>query len=155
MFSLKKNSRGLNRGLKSVTVWRWHHKGSTFSSVISRAWVLVAPGLEPVTQSHLEVADTNPTELQKNTRWRLHTMHLHPNCQEYWSRDLTLIKFYLWKGLIGERVLEIVCSLTLYFLFRERCASVRKWIIDLRKEKEHNVCVQAIIGEGQLNPIIN
>ena len=70
-------------------------------------------------------------------------------------RDLTLIKFYLWKGLMGERVLEIACSVTLYFPFRERWACVWKWLIDFRKEKENNVCALAIIGEGQLNPIIS
>ena len=156
MFSFKKTSRGLNRGLNSVTVWRWHHKGSTFSSVISRPWVLVELGLEPVTQSCLEVADANPTELKRKHQVEA-AYHVPPPKLSgvLTPRDLTLIKFYLWKDLMGERVLEIACSLTPYFLFRERRARVWKWLIDFWKKKEHNVCVQAIIGEGQLNPIIS
>ena len=154
MFSFKKTSRGLNRGLKSVTVWRWHHKGSTFSSVISRPWVLVKPGLEPVTQSRLEVADANPTELKRKHQVEAAYHAPPPKLSGVLTPgDLTLIKFYLWKGFMGERV-EIACSLTLYFLFRERWACVWKWLIDFQKEKENNVCAQAIIEEGQLNPII-
>ena len=108
MFSFKKTSRGLNRGLKSVTVWRWHHKGSTFSSVISRPWVLVELGLEPVTQSRLEVADANPTELKRKHQVEA-AYHVPPPKLSgvLTPRDLTLIKFYLWKGLMGERVIEI------------------------------------------------
>ena len=37
------------RRLESLTVCRCHCKGSTFSSVILRPWVLVLPGFEPTT----------------------------------------------------------------------------------------------------------
>ena len=120
--------------------------------------MLVEPVLEPVTQScnWLEVADANPTELKRKHQVK-DAYHAPPPRLSgvLTHRDLTLIKFYLWRGLMGERVLEIACSMTLYFLFRERWACAWKWLIDFRKEKENNVCAQAIIGEGQLNPIIS
>ena len=37
------------RRLEFITVCRCHNKGSTFSSVILRPWVLVRPGFEPAT----------------------------------------------------------------------------------------------------------
>jgi len=37
------------RIIESLTVYRCHCKGSTFSSVILRPWVLVRPGFEPTT----------------------------------------------------------------------------------------------------------
>ena len=35
------------RRLESLTICRFYYKGSTFSSVIKRPWVLVRPGFEP------------------------------------------------------------------------------------------------------------
>ena len=76
---------------------------------------------KPVTQFWLEVADANPTELKRKHQVK-DAYHAPPPKLSgvLTPRDLTLIKSYLWKGLMGERVLEIACSLTLYFLFRER-----------------------------------
>ena len=40
------------RRLESLTICRWNYKGSNFSSVILRSWVLIQPGCEPAT-SHV------------------------------------------------------------------------------------------------------
>ena len=49
------------RRLECLTVCRCYNKGSTFSSVISRSWVLVRPGLNPRPPARKTVA--NPIEL--------------------------------------------------------------------------------------------
>ena len=41
------------RRLESLTICRWNYKGSTFSSVILRSWVLIRPGFEPATSRML------------------------------------------------------------------------------------------------------
>ena len=76
-------------------------------------------------ESCLDVADANPTELKRKHQVEA-AYHVPPPKLSgvLTPRDLTLIKFYLWKDLMGERVLEIACSLTPYFLFRERRARV-------------------------------
>ena len=48
------------RRLECLTICRCHYKGSTFSSVILRPWVLVRSGLEP---------ETSRTEVRKSTNW--------------------------------------------------------------------------------------
>ena len=105
--------------------------------------MLVKPGLEPVTQSRLEVADANPTELKRKHQVEAAYHAPPPKLSGVLTpRDLTLIKFYLWKGLMGERV-EIACSLTLYFLFREvRTLSMRMKMAHQFSERKRKQCLR-------------
>ena len=48
------------RRLDSLTICRYHYKGSTFSSVILRTWVLVRPGFERA---------TSRTRVRYSTNW--------------------------------------------------------------------------------------
>ena len=47
------------RRLESLTICRWNYKGSTFSSVILRSWVLIRPGFEPATSHMTARCSTN------------------------------------------------------------------------------------------------
>ena len=46
--------------LESLTVCRCHCKGSTFSSVILKTWVLVRPAFEPATSRSADSRSPNP-----------------------------------------------------------------------------------------------
>ena len=54
------------RRLECLTICRCHNRGSTFSSVILRPWVMVWPGFEPVT-SHS--SDRHLSNLAKQFYW--------------------------------------------------------------------------------------
>ena len=47
------------RRLESLTICKWNYKGSTFSSVILRSWVLIRPEFEPTTSRFTARYSTN------------------------------------------------------------------------------------------------
>ena len=69
--------------LEPLTICRCHYKGSTFSSVIWRLWVIVRPRFEPATSRTAVWCSTNWANrpaVEGRTRRREKNPSFHPHC---------------------------------------------------------------------------
>ena len=73
--------------LKCLTICRCHKKGSTFSSVILRPWVLVRPGFEPATSLSTDRGLYNDhwinARFQTSHVWNYNSFIKRENCKSF------------------------------------------------------------------------
>ena len=111
------------RRLESLTVRRCHYKGSTFFSVILSCWVLVWPGLEPVTSNSADRRSPNWANRAKS----ISTLHRIAFLVEMKSDRVSYVSLFTLRCRVTQKPIQYICDVTLSRSGRRSILRSRLW----------------------------